>query len=111
VESIIKDTVMAYQDMRGFYNSCQHGFIKRRSTLTNLLETFDSWTRLLDEGFGVDVIYLDYRKAFDTVQHRRLLEKIRGLGLDGKLLAWTGNFLHKRKMRVVARGSFSEWID
>jgi len=38
-ESIIKDTVMAYLDMRGFYDCCQHGFIKRRSTLTNLLET------------------------------------------------------------------------
>ena len=52
MESIIKDTMTAYLDMRVFYNSCQHGFVKGRSTLTNLLETLDSWTRLLDEGLG-----------------------------------------------------------
>jgi len=56
MESIIKDTVMEYLDMRGFYDSCQHGFVKGRSTLTNLLETLDSWTRLLHEGFGIDLI-------------------------------------------------------
>ena len=55
--------------------------MKGRSTLTNLLETLESWTNLLEEGFGIDVVYLDYRKAFDTVPHKRLLEKIRGLGL------------------------------
>ena len=101
----------AYLYTRGFYNSCQHGFVKGQSTLTNLLETLDTWTRLLDEGFGIDVIYLDYRKAFDTVPHQRLLEKIRGLRLDGKLLAWIGNFLKQRKMRVFVQGSFSEWIE
>jgi len=41
--------------------------ITGRSCLTNLLETLESWTRILDNGFGIDVIYLDYRKAFDTV--------------------------------------------
>ena len=101
----------AYLYTRGFYNSCQHRFVKGQSTLTNLLETLDTWTRLLDEGFGIDVIYLDYRKAFDTVPHQRLLEKIRGLRLDGKLLAWIGNFLKQRKMRVFVQGSFSEWIE
>ena len=65
--SIIKDDMTAHLDQNGFYNNCQHGFMKRRSILTNLLESLQSWTRLLEEGFGIDVIYLDYRKAFDTV--------------------------------------------
>jgi len=54
----------------------QHGFMTGRSCLTNLLETFESWTRILVAGFGTDVIYLDYRKAFDTMPHSRLLAKL-----------------------------------
>jgi len=65
----------------------------------------------LNNGFGIDVIYLDYRKAFDTVPRQRLLEKIKRLGLGSDLLAWIGNFLHNRKMRVYVRGSCSEWIE
>jgi len=75
MESVIKDEVTAFLDKSGFYNNCQHGFVKGRSTLTNLLETLESWTRLIEHGFGIDVIYLDYRKVFDTVPHQRLLEK------------------------------------
>ena len=69
----MKDVMVDYLESTGFYNHCQHGFVKGRSTLTNLLETLESWTRILDEGYGIDVIYLDYRKAFDTVPHKRLL--------------------------------------
>ena len=68
--------------------------------LTNLLETLENWTRALDEGYGLDVVYLDYRKAFDSVPHRRLLEKLKGLGIKGKLLQWLENFLISRTMRV-----------
>jgi len=103
MESIIKDEVTAFLDKNGFYNNCQHGFVKGRSMLTNLLETLESWTRLIEHGFGIDVIYLDYRKAFDTVPHQRLLEKIKRLGLGSDLLAWIGNFLHNIKMRVYVR--------
>ena len=75
-----------------------------------MLETFEAWTRILDEGFGVDVAYLDYRKAFDTVPHRRLLVKLDRLGIQGKLLGWIGSFLQNRTMRVVVRNDGSRWI-
>jgi len=54
----------------GSLNPSQHGFMKKRSCLTNLLECFEEWTKALDEGYGIDVIYLDYRKAFDSVPHK-----------------------------------------
>ena len=79
-----------------------------RSCLTNLLETFENWTRALDEGYGIDVVYLDYRKAFDSVSHQRLLEKLRGLGINGKLLLWIEDFLVSRTMKVGIRGTFSQ---
>ena len=64
----------------------QHGFRSGRSCLTNLLETFENWTKALDEGYGLDVVYLDYRKAFDSVPHRRLIKTLKSFGTNGKLL-------------------------
>jgi len=64
----------------------------------------------LDEGFGIDVLYLDYRKAFDSVPHKRLLKKLKLYGINGKLLRWIQSFLEARLMRVRIRGSFSDWI-
>ena len=63
-----------------------------------------------DEGNGIDVLYLDYRKDFDSVPHRRLLEKLKLCGFSAKLLAWLESFLTGRTMRVGVRGSFSKWL-
>jgi len=63
----------------------------------------------LDEGFGIDVLYLDYRKAFDSVPHKRLLKKLKLYGINGKLLRWIQSFLEARLMRVRIRDSFSDW--
>jgi len=57
-----------------------------------LLETLESWTGLLDAGYGIDVIYLDYKKAFDTVPHRKLIEKLRYYGVTGQMLNWIVDF-------------------
>jgi hypothetical protein len=91
-------------------SSEQHGFMTGRSCLTNLLETFESWTKALDEGYGLDIIYLDYRKAFDSVPHVRLIEKLK-TWIKGKLLVWIADFLKSRSMRVELRGVLSELID
>ena len=57
----------------------------------------------LDEGYGIHAIFLDYRKAFDTVPHKRLISKLKGYGVRGQLLQWTEDFLANRKMRVLLR--------
>ena len=86
MESIIKEQVVEYLNNKDWLSISQHGLVKGRSCLTNLLEAFEPWTRLLDEGHGIDIIFLDYCKAFDTVPHRRLLVKLVQLGITGKLL-------------------------
>jgi len=59
--------------------------------LTDLISFYDQVTRLVDEGKAVDVIYLDFSKAFDTVPHSILLEKMAAHGLDGCTLHWIKN--------------------
>eukprot|EP00061_Rhincodon_typus_P013731 g40284.t1 len=75
------------------------GIIKRRSCLTNLLEFFEEVTTKFDKGEPVDVIYLDFQKAFEKVPHRRLLNKIRTHGVWGKVLAWIEGCLTGRRQR------------
>jgi len=85
----------------------QYGFVKGRSYLTNLISFYDQVTRLVDEGSAVDVVYLDLSKAFDTVPHSILLEKLAAHGLDGYTLHWIKNRLNGWVQRVVMNGGKS----
>ena len=67
------------------WTDCQHGFRPGRSCCTQLLGIIDDWSRGLDEGLSTDVIYLDYRKAFDSVPHQRLFVKLKAYGIDGNI--------------------------
>ncbi|KAK4829440.1 hypothetical protein QYF61_004315 [Mycteria americana] len=85
----------------------QHGFMKGRSCFTNLI-FYDQVTHLVDEGKAVDVIYLDFSKAFDTVSHSILLEKLEAHGLGRCTLRWVRNWLDGRAQRVV-NGVKASW--
>ena len=87
----------------------QHGFMKGRSCLTNLISFYDKVTRLVDEGKAVDVVYLDFGKAFDTISHNILLKKLAARGLDWRTLHWVKNWLDSRAQRVVVNGVKSSW--
>ena len=66
----------------------QHGFTNGRSCLTNLISFYDKVTHLMDEGKAVNVVYLYFSKAFDTVPHSILVESLAAHGLDGCTLHW-----------------------
>ena len=76
LESMIKDEIAEYLEVHDKIGLNQHGFVKGRSCLINLLEFFEEVPRKLDKGEPVDVIYLDFQKAFDKVPHRRPLNKL-----------------------------------
>ncbi|GAB0182802.1 mitochondrial enolase superfamily member 1 [Grus japonensis] len=96
------------QDNQGIRPS-QHRFMKDRSCLTNLISFYDLVTCLVDEGKAVDDIYLDFSKAFDTVSHSILLEKLVAHGLDRCTLHWVKNRLDGRAQRVVVNRVKSSW--
>jgi len=77
----------------GTIGPSQHGFMKGRSCLNNLIFFYDQVTRLVDEAKAVDVVYLDFSKALDTVSHSILLEKLAAHGLDRCTCHWVKNWL------------------
>ncbi|XP_038671336.1 uncharacterized protein LOC119975618, partial [Scyliorhinus canicula] len=101
LERIIKDTIYNHLDRNNMIRDSQHGFVKGRSCLTNLIEFFEKVTEQVDKGRAVDVVYMDFSKAFDKVPHGRLLQKIRRLGIEGDLEMWIRNWLVERRQRVV----------
>ena len=89
----------------------QHGFMKGKSCLTNLLEYLENVTKVLDEGDPLDVIYLDFAKAFDKVPHKRLIKKLEAHGISGNVSRWIKNWLKDRRQRVNINGKTSNWAD
>jgi len=67
--------------------------------------------KLPGPGYPVDVIYLDFRKAFDKDPHRTLLLKLEAHGISGNILRWTENWLYGRKQRLMLGGQVSEWSE
>ncbi len=76
-KAILKEKMLAHLSQFSLLTSRQHGFFPRRSTLTNLLVAEELITKWLDEGSAVDLIYLDFSKAFDSVHRRSLRDKLR----------------------------------
>jgi hypothetical protein len=105
MESIIRDNVLQHLSHYSIVSSSQHGFTPGRSCSTQLVECFEDWLEAIDDGHSVDIIYLDFQKAFDSVPHQRLLMKMEALGISGNLLKWCSDFLHKRRQRVVLNGN------
>ena len=86
----------------------QHGFVSGRSCLSNLLESIDAIGDLLAQGEGVDIFYMDFQKAFDTVPHNRLRIKLESYGICNKTLDVISDFLACRSFQVVVGNEKSE---
>ena len=89
-------------------SNSQWGFQPGKSTVTALLTTVDKWLRMLDEGREIGAVFFNLRKAFDSVPHKVLMEKLQQTGLNINILAWIGNYLTSRKQMVVNGSSSSD---
>jgi hypothetical protein len=111
METIVRDALIKHLTDIGLLSPFQHGFLPGRSTLTQMLQCMNDWTRCLGKRQSVDIMYLDFAKAFNSVSHRKLLRKLHALGVRGKLLRWIKSFLSNRRQRVRVNNSFSDWRD
>ncbi|CAI2738311.1 unnamed protein product [Dicrocoelium dendriticum] len=106
MERILKRDLQSHLDGLNVISSAQHGFRRARSCISNLLVARERRARSLDAGNRLDV-FVDFKKAFDTVPHERLLFKLRSIGVSGEILSWITDFLDGRSMRVKVNEVYS----
>ena len=104
MESFLKDAIMTHLLENNLLSPRQYGFINGRSTVTQLLTYLDSCATKVANGEVVDVVYLDFQKAFDTVPHARLIKKLEAYGIDGEILSWITEYLKNRTQVVTVNG-------
>ena len=86
----------------------QSGFRSLHSTVTALLEATDSWGFDIDRGNVNAVVFLDFKKAFDTVDHEILLTKMNLYGVERVALYWFNSYLNNRTQQCLVNGSLSK---
>ena len=109
--SILRDAIVEHLKSYKLIKDSQHGFIQGKSCLTNSLLFLEKVAGFIDEGYLVDVLYLDFSKAFDKVPHERLLLKMRAHCFGMQIAEWVGEWLSGRKQRVLVNGKMSEWTE
>jgi len=109
MEQLILEVFIKQVEEKKVIRSSQHVFTKGKSCLTNLIAFYDGVTGWVDEGRAVDVVCLNFSKAFDTVSHNMLTGKLRKCGLEEWSVRWTDNWLNGRTQRVVIGGTESSW--
>ena len=111
METVIRDQMTDFLINNGLISKQQHGFLRRHSTCSQLLECVHDWSISINNKQSVDVMYIDYSRAFDSVVHSKLLFKLKSYGIKYDLLNWIAAFLHGRKQRVVVNNHFSDFCN
>ena len=103
-------TIVSHLNKHNLIRDTQHGFRNKKSCLTNLLQFFNRVIEDYDEHKAVDIIYLDFKKAFDLVPHKKLIVKLESHGIQGNVINWIKEWLNDRKQRVVINGISSDFM-
>ncbi len=109
MEKLVKEVILEHFISNNLFTAAQHGFMRKKSCVTNLLEALDFLTDTLDANLLAIIVLFDFSKAFDVVPHLMLLWKLRAYGISGKLHAWIAAFLANRSQRVIMGDSKSDW--
>ena len=107
LESLIAAELVNFLNKHKLISKHQHGFLKRHSTCTNLLESLNDWTLSICTSTSVAIAYIDFARAFDSISHSKLITKLICYGIRGNLLYWVDAFLTNRTQRVLVGSSFS----
>lgn len=104
LEEVVSDTLNNHMETQGLLSHKQWGFWKNYSTESLLLHLTETWKNALDRGLKIGVLLIDFRKAFDTVNHTILLEKLKAIGISGDLFSWLEDYMSARKQFVQLSG-------
>lgn len=107
-ESFIKQKLELFFDQNNIIPDSQHGFRSAKGVTTQMLEAVDDWSIALERKNCVDVIYFDIAKAFNSISHERLIDKLYHSGVRGQLLCWIKDFLAQNSFMVNIDDSFSD---
>lgn len=110
MEHIVVSHMMDHLETNKILKDNQHGFRKKRSCETQLLELTDNLLSNLENGLRTDMIVLDFAKAFDKVNHSLLTYKLQQYGVRGRTNKWVQDFLKDREQVVVVDGCRSSSI-
>ena len=110
LENILASNIVKHLDGQGILYDLQHGFREKRSCETQLIMLIEDHARSASVGKQTDIILLDFSKAFDKVNHSKLLWKLHQYGIRGQVLSWVRAFLGSRSQQEVIEGEESESI-
>ena len=96
MEHCVRNHIVNHMTINNLFSNQQYGFIRGRSTVLQMLNVMDVWTKAMDKGDSIDTVYLDFTKAFDKVPHNRLMSKLNSVGINTETLNWIKAFLSDR---------------
>ena len=108
LECIVANEIICFLNSHKLITKQQHGFLQKHSTVTNLLESVNDWTFSISNRKSVVIAYIDFKRAFDSVSHSKLIHKLASYGIHGNLLFWISSFLSNRMQYVRVGSSLSK---
>ena len=110
-ERVLTMKLVEYLEANSLFNQRQHGFRRGRSCLSQLIDHYQNVLNIMESGNNADVIYLDFAKAFDKVDHGILIRKLANIGVGGQILSWIYEFLYNRRQIVKVANCSSDSAD
>ena len=111
LEKLVHHQLSDYLETEMLLAGEQHGFRRNHSTIHSIEQVTSFINKKMDAKLPTAAVFVDFRKAFDCVQHPVLLNKLRNLGLSELVINWVDNYLTNRKQRVYANDTFSDYLD
>ena len=111
MEKIIQEKITDHLMDNNLFHNSQNGFLPNRSTLSLHINLFDDLTNILDNKTQIDMLYLDFSKAFDRVSHKKILHMLTTYKIDPQIMNWLKDYLNFRRQRTVVENTFSSYCE
>ena len=106
--AVLKQGVFTFDTITDLIGEQQYGCLPGKSTSMALADLLHNWiTSLETPGKAIRILMVDYRKAFDRVDHNLVTEKLESMGVAPFLVSWTRSFLHERQNQVKIESTYS----